>query len=101
MPKIFTFQPSDRTDHITPDGTELTQRPYPIAVADDGTVISIHGGELLGFADDLAVERIDHRWADVRDDPQEVVGKYAVIRDAGGVVSVHLNAIMTVGERNV
>lgn len=101
MPKVFTFQPSDRTDRITPDGQELTQRPYPIAVTDDGTVVSIHSGELLGFADDLAVERINHRWADIRNEPQGAVGKYAVIRDASGVVSVHLNAIMTVTEREI
>lgn len=101
MPKVFTFQPSDRTDRITPDGQELTQRPYPIAVTDDGTVVSIHGGRLLGFADDLAVERVDHWWDDVRDDPQGAVGKYAVIRAASGVVSVHLNAIMTVTDREI
>lgn len=101
MPNVTIFQPSDRVDHVTPDGMELTQRPYPIVVTYDGAVVSIHGGKLLGFADDLAVQQVDLRWAEVCDEPQKAVGKYPVILDAKGVISTHLNAIMEVTQRTV
>lgn len=96
---MIKLQPASRTDHITDDGTELTQRPYPFWVNDDGDILGglpTMGVRVIGFQIDLARHELDLRWADVRADPQLAVGKYLVASDADGGWSVHMPAIETV-----
>lgn len=102
--KIITLQPSDRTDYITEDGTELTQRPYPFVVLDNGDVLNgeaVNTKRAVGFTNDLAREQIDLWWRDAVKDPQRVVGKYLVTQDARGTYAVHNCAIMTVTEQEI
>src|SRR4051812_43939615 len=87
--KIVTLQPSARTDHITADGTELTQLPYPFHVDENGAVLRQDFwqgdiAEIVGFQDDPHVQRVDVRWRDVWTDPSRAVGKYPIGRDAAG-----------------
>lgn len=98
---IITLQPAPRTDHITADGTELTQLPYPFHVAADGTVQRQdfwHGNpkSVVGFAHDPSVQRVDLWWDDAVKDPQQAVGKYVVTRDDKGGMAVHVIAIESV-----
>lgn len=106
MNKIFIFQPSDHTDNMTGDGIEMTKRPYPIAALRN-TAEVVSGGAstqhltVAGFADDLFVQRVDHRWSEVVKDPQAMVGKYLVTRDGNGKYATHTGAIMSVTVREV
>jgi hypothetical protein len=102
--KIYTFQPSDRTDHITEDGTELTQRPYPFAVFDNGDIVNaevVGTQRTVGLACDLAVTHVDVWWRDVVKDPQQAVGKYLITQDANGNYATQTCAIMSVTVRDV
>src|ERR1700733_14358810 len=85
--KIITLQPSDRTDHITDDGVELTQRPYPFAVFDNGDIINadaVGAKRAVGFSNDLAVQHVDLWWREVVKEPELAVGKYLVTQDENG-----------------
>jgi hypothetical protein len=76
--KIITLQPSARVDHITADGTELTQLPYPFHVAEDGSVLrqDFWRGDplrILGFSARPEPGDIVLWWADAVKDPQQAV----------------------------
>ena len=99
--RIITLQPSARVDHITADGQELTQLPYPFHVRPDGEVGRQdfwHGEPLrvLGFQDRVDVQRIDLWWRDAAADPQRAVGKYIVTQDADGSMATHQLAVQSV-----
>lgn len=100
MSRLYRLQPSPRTDHITADGHELTQLPYPYFATEDGTLTSIHtemGSEgIIGFQDDLAVQHVDLWWDEVIEDPQCAVGKYVVTREHDGGMATHQIAIASV-----
>ena len=97
--QLLTLQPSARTDHITADGTELQQLPYPFFVEQDGSGRVGHQKlQVIGFQHDLAVKTIDITWPEVWADPQLAVGKYIVTQDEGGW-STHLCAISTAVKR--
>jgi hypothetical protein len=99
--KVIKLQPAPRVDHITDDGRELTQLPYPFYVAEDGKVDrqDFWRGDpyaVIGFQEDLARQQIDLWWDDVVKDPQSAVGKYVVTRDSRGGMGVHVIAIDSV-----
>lgn len=106
MPKMFVFQPSDHTDRILSDGSELYKRPYPFAALEDGTIVSaqvsIDCVKIAGFADDLARQQIDWHWSDIQDmvvDPATMVGKYVITTGKAGTHATHMGAIETVTVR--
>jgi hypothetical protein len=99
--KIITLQPSPRTDHITEDGTELTQLPYPFHVTETGDVLrqDFWQGDpavVIGFQDRVDVQQVDLWWQDVVDDPQRAIGKYAITMDTVGNYSTRVIAIASV-----
>lgn len=94
------LQPSPRVDHITDDGHEMTQLPYPFYVAEDGSVErqDFWRGDpaaVVGFQKDLAVQQIDLWWRDAVKDPQKAVGMYVVTTGPKGL-GVHMIAIAEV-----
>lgn len=106
MPKMYVFQPSNHVDQVLDDGTELTKRPYPFAALEDGTIVSaqtsVDCATIAGFAEDLAVQRIDYSWSDIQDllvDPQTLVGRYVITRSQDGRYATHMGAIETVTVR--
>lgn len=97
---IITLQPSPRVDHLTEDGTELTQLPYPFHVDAKGDIQRQdfwrgNPAKVIGFTNDPAVQRVDLWWDDAVKDPQQAVGKYVVTRDDKGGMSVHVIAIQS------
>lgn len=96
--KIITLQPSPRTDFLTDDGTELTRKPYPFHVRENG---AIEGQDfwqgrplrVLGFAERLDREQVDLWWGDAVRDPQRAVGMYVITQDIVGGIAMHLTAI--------
>lgn len=104
MPKMFVFQPSSHTDHITEDGTELQQRPYPFACLEDGTIISaqvsVDCAQVVGVADGLADEHIDHHWSEIVKDPDLAKGRYIITRGKSPrSYASHVNAVESVTVR--
>jgi hypothetical protein len=100
MSQYVTLQPSARVDHITEDGTELTQLPYPFHVAEDGYVWrqDFWQGRVLrviGFQTTLHEHRITVPWADAWKDPEDAVGRYLVTEDRNGTWSTHVMAIQS------
>lgn len=100
----ITLQPSEYTDHITGDGTELTKLPYPLHVERDGTIgrqdfWKGNPSRVIGFTRDVAAQRIDLLWADVVDSPQQAVGTYVVVVGKDGRFSTLVNAIKDVRVR--
>lgn len=99
---IITLQPASRTDHITPEGLELTQKPYPMHVNErgwlaPGTPYSSEANRVVGFTADLARQHVDLKWDDfVDDDPQRAVGMYVITEKAPGRFSTWEIAIETV-----
>lgn len=96
----FKIQNAPRIDHITDDGTAMTQLPYPIHADDTGQVQvpEIHAGTLvrvIGFQEDLARHEIDLWWADAQKDPTQAVGMYVVTTDDKGGMGVHMTAVDT------
>jgi len=101
MPKIVLLQPSEYTDHITADGTQLTTLPYPVGVHMDGSVTNQEFWQgdpyrVIGFQRDLARHEIDVWWSEVSRDPQKAVGLYLVTGDSKGGMGVHQTAISSV-----
>jgi len=95
---FYMIQPSEFTDHITGDGTELTKMPYPFYVNEDGTVQrqDFWRGDparVVGFQKDSAVQQVDLRWAEAKTDPAAVVGMYLVTADSKGNLASHDNAV--------
>lgn len=101
-PKIITLQPSALTDHITDDGVELTQLPYPFHVDADGLVgrQDFWKGDpyrVIGFVADLARQEVDLWWEAVADgDEQRAVGMYLITQNQLGDMATHLTAIESV-----
>jgi hypothetical protein len=88
------IQPAPRIDHITDDGTPLTQKPYPILVDQDGNVDhqDFWQGKVLriiGFQRSYDVQQIDLWWRDAFQDPQKMIGMYPVSTDADGGMGNH------------
>lgn len=95
MKKILVLQPSAHTDHLTQDGVELQQLPYPFFVKEDGTAtVGSQTLRVVGFQRDLARHQIDVHFKAVWADPQLAVGLY-LVTDDGKTWSVHINAIST------
>jgi hypothetical protein len=88
-------------DHITADGTELTQLPYPFHVAEDGSVLrqDFWRGDplrILGFTARPEPGDIVLWWADAVKDPQQAVGLYMVSQDSKGNMASHVIAVSAV-----
>lgn len=101
MTRYISLQPAPKTDHITADGAELTQLPYPFHVnAETGKIDQqwiFEGWEVVGFQRDLAIQQVDLWWDDyVQGDPQAAVGMYVVTRDGEGGMSSHMTAVQSV-----
>ena len=100
--KIISLQPSEWTDQLAPDGTELTRQPYPFHVeAATGMVQrqDFWRGDplaVIGFAARLDVHSIDLSWEAAAADPQRAVGMYVVTADNKGRWSTHQSAIRDV-----
>lgn len=100
--RIITLQPSPVVDHITDDGTELTQLPYPYHVEPDGHVQGQDFWQgspkwIIGFTGDPGRQAVDMWWDDyIKGDPQRAVGMYLVSRDLIGGVWGHQVAIYQV-----
>ena len=98
---IVTLQPAPRTDHITEDGTELQQLPYPFHVDPSGAIERQDfwrgiAAAVVGFVADPYRQEVDRYWEEVRDDPQQVVGMYVVTADGEGGMGTWPIAIDTV-----
>lgn len=98
--KLIRLQPAPHVDHITDDGHELTQLPYPFFVHEDGTIEGIYADTgskaVIGFQSDLAVQKVNMWWGEVVKDPQLAVGKYVVTAEKNGGMAVHEIAITSV-----
>lgn len=96
--EIITIQPSARTDHITEDGTELQQLPYPFHVNEVGEIQrqDFWQGKVLrvvGLQRDLARHEIDIWWNEVWAEPDRALNNYVVTLDSEGGMAVHVGAI--------
>lgn len=94
------FQPASYVDQII-DGHEMTKQPYPLVADEKGLIENqeLWQGDpfrVVGFQNDLAVQRIDLRWADVVEDPSQAVGKYLVTSSCTGDYGSHQTAIAAV-----
>lgn len=101
MTTIFKIQNAPRVDHITTDGTELTQMPFPFFVGRDGKIgrQDVWNGSplrVVGFQRDLSVQQIDLWWKAAVEDPSRAVGMYLVTADSRGEFSGHLTAVDSV-----
>lgn len=93
----FMIQPAAFTDQLR-EGQQLTKLPYPYYVKEDGSVERQDYWQgrvtrVIGFAGDLAVERIDLPWRRAVADPQKAVGMYLVTADSSGDWSTHQTAV--------
>lgn len=98
MGKVFMVQPSAFTDQLTEDGHQLTKLPYPFFVDEEGMVgrQDVFKGtvyQVIGFAKDLAVHKIDLEWEEAMQDPSLAVGAYLVTSDEEGNWSTHQTAV--------
>lgn len=95
--KLYRIQPAPRTDHITSDGTELTQRPYPIVCDGAGNVEGMPSvSRVVGFVRDLARQQVDVSWhevAAVHVPLSDMVGTYVVVQDRSGNWSTLVTAV--------
>lgn len=103
--KIVTLQPSPRTDHITEDGQEFTQLPYPFHVTETGEVLrqDFWRGDparIVGFTKEPQPGRLVYTWEEVAADPQRAVGLYIVSQDRAGRWAVHVIAVAEVQVRD-
>lgn len=99
--KTITVQPAPHTDHVTEDGTELTQLPYPFHVAEDGSIgrqdfWNGRVARVVGFTARPEAGPIVLTWREVWADPEKAVGRYLITSDSAGRWSTHLSAIMRV-----
>ena len=100
--QLLTLQPSARTDHITADGHELQQLPYPFFVEKDGSAHCGHQDyRVIGFQRDLARMEIDVHWPEVWADPSLADGLYLVTSNAQGRFETHICAISSATMRGV
>lgn len=93
--KLIKLQPAPVVDRVLDDGTELTRLPYPYFVAEDGSVDGqdFWRGEpdaVVGFQDDVDVQRLDLSWADAWQDPQRAVGKFPVLVEHGHFTTLRI-----------
>lgn len=100
MTDIITLQPSARTDHITDDGTELQQLPYPFHVDEHAHVLRQdfwrgRVARVIGFTDRPEPGNITVTWSEAWADPAQVVGKYLVTADDVDQWSTHVSAIQS------
>ncbi len=95
----WKIQTAPKTDHITGDGTELTQRPYPIVCDDWGNVVGLPTvSRVVGFVRDLARMEVDFSWHEVAARhiaEDEVVGMYVVIQAPDGHWATLMTAVET------
>lgn len=109
MDTFISFQPSPYVDGITEDGHELTKLPYPLAYFLDGRIFDEtdfwrgRNDRLVGFARDLAVQRVDIYFRELAeefaDNPaafDKTVGMYLVIENRDGGLGANVNAIASV-----
>lgn len=99
--RLVKLQPASHTDHITADGTELQQLPYPFFVTPAGHIEKqdLWQGRpyrVVGFVSDLASQRVDLWWLAAAEDPQQAVGMYIVTIDVGGRIATRLTAVSSV-----
>lgn len=98
--QIITLQPSARTDHITDDGHELQQLPYPFHVDERGFVQrqDFWQGKVfrvIGFTARPEPGNLVTSWPEVWRDPALAVNKYLVTSDEDGEWSSHVMAIQS------
>jgi hypothetical protein len=106
MAKIITLQPGQVPDATTKDGHKLYRLPYPFQVGEDGMVgdQDFWRGDpsaVLGFQDDVDVQRVNLHWEDVVKDPQAAVGKFPVMISRGGGMYTYTVAIGSASVREV
>jgi hypothetical protein len=98
--RLIMLQPSSYVDQIK-DGHEMTKLPYSYYVHEDGSVgrqdhWQGDPAQVIGFAEDLAVQEVNLLWEDVVEDPQGAVGMYLVTADSKGNFATHPTAISSV-----
>lgn len=99
--RVHTLHFSPRTDKITEDGEELQQVPYPFHANPEGHIGAqdIWQGDpakVIGFVRKLGEQRVDLRWKEFLNDPQQAVGMYVITADREGNWSTHVGAISEV-----
>lgn len=118
MKTFVTFQPYDRPDHLTTDGTVLYQKPWALSFFLDGTPINPETvGELVtrivGFTKDPSRQEVDLFWsswvrrfnaapadsADFEALMDETIGSYMVTLDGNGGMGAHETAVQFVTVR--
>jgi hypothetical protein len=97
--RIVSLQPTDITDHITEDGTELTRRPYPFHVDPDGFILRQdfwqgRAYQVIGFVSAPESSAVLH-WREIANTPHDMIGKYVVVSDSHGRWSTYETAIAT------
>jgi len=97
---LISLQPSARTDHITEDGAEFQQLPYPFHVNERGDVQRQdfwRGRPLrvIGFTTRVDLQEVVLWWEEVWAAPELAVGRYVVTEDTDGQMSTHILAIET------
>lgn len=100
MESYLTLQPSARVDHITGDGRELTQLPYPFHVDAHGEILRQdfwrgNPVRVIGFQKRVDVQRIDRTWHEIWERPELAVNMYAVTADERGKFSTQTMAIQS------
>lgn len=95
------FQPASKVDALTEDGQELTQKPYPFHVDWEGNVLNAEAvsahhmacKRVVGLQFDIAVQRVDLYWPQVRTNPYWAQNRYIVTEDDHGNYASHVLAI--------
>lgn len=96
----LTLQPSARVDHITKDGVELTQLPYPFHADEHGDVLRQdfwdgNPARIVGFQKYLDVPRIDRTFNEIWENPELAIRMYVITADTDGRFSTHTLAIQS------
>jgi|1185.fasta_scaffold175097_2 hypothetical protein len=86
--RTYKIQPAAFTDQVTDDGQQLTKKPYPIVVRENGEIIGspLHVA-VIGFVRDLARQEVDMPWSGVLVAGRPiypVVGSYVIVQDRKG-----------------
>lgn len=102
---LITFQPAPIVDHVTEDGTELTQLPYPVhAWADNGRVPDHLGGyteplRIAGFTRTRDRGQLDASWQTIAYNPQDAVGMFIVCQLPDGNLNILTSPVRDVQVR--
>jgi hypothetical protein len=95
--RTYKIQPAAFTDQVTDDGEQLTKKPYPIVVRENGEIVGspLHVA-VIGFVRDLARQEVDMPWSGVLVAGRPiypVVGSYVIVQDRKGRWSTLATAV--------